>query len=242
MVSVFVCYFRIMNVMNVFFMLALASATLNACRPRPADSTSAELLVEETFDNALDSLVWVAEIAPEPNSTVYVADGKLWLDTYGGVTVWLNHLLEGNIAIEYERTVVVDTGVNDRLSDLNQFWMATDPSADNLFSRSGVFESYNPLSLYYVGMGGNTNTTTRFRKYEGDGTKPLLYEHARRLKANHTYFIRTEVVDGVTTFSVDGEVLFTHTDPNPLTKGYFGFRSTYSRQAIDNVRIYQLPE
>lgn len=242
MVSVYVCYFRIMKVMNVLFIPVLISATLTACQPRPGDSTSAELLVEETFENGLDSNVWIAEIAPEPNSAVYVADGKLWLDTYGGVTVWLNRLLEGNVAIEYERTIVVDSGANDRLSDLNQFWMATDPMADNLFSRSGVFETYNPLSLYYVGMGGNTNTTTRFRKYEGDGTKPLLYEHTRRLEANHTYRIRTEVIDGVTTFSVDGHLLFSHTDPHPLTKGYFGFRSTYSRQSIDNVRIYQLPE
>src|SRR3546814_4799561 len=107
--------------------------------------------------------------------------------------------------------------------------MATDPTTDNRFSRSGVFESYDSLSLYYVGMGGNTNTTTRFRKYEGDGTKPLLYEHERRLEANHTYHVRTEVIDGVTTFSVDGQVLFSHTDPHPLTKGYFGVRSTYSQ-------------
>jgi len=242
MVSEFVCYFRSMNPMHLISVPLLATVILNACQPGPADSSVAELLVEETFEDGLDSTLWIAEIAPEPSSSVYVADGKLWLDTYGGVTVWVNHILVGNIAIEYDRTVVVDTGVNDRLSDLNQFWMATDPSTDSLFSRSGVFESYDSLSLYYVGMGGNTNTTTRFRKYEGDGTKPLLYEHKHRLEANHTYRIRTEVIDGVTTFSVDGQVLFSHTDPAPLTSGYFGFRSTYSRQAIDNVRIYQLPE
>src|SRR5690606_5502670 len=100
--------------------------------------------------------------------------------------------------------------------------------------------SYDSLSLYYVGMGGNTNTTTRFRKYVGDGTKPLLYEHDRKLEANHTYHVRTEVVDGVTTFTVDGQELFRHNDPDPLTSGYFGLRSTYSCQAIDNVRIYRL--
>lgn len=213
---------------------------LTACQSRSTNSAETELLFEETFENGLDSTLWIAEIAPEPNSHVYVADGKLWLDTYGGVTVWLNQLLDGNYAIEYERTVVVDTGANDRLSDLNQFWMATDPKNDNLFSRSGVFESYDSLSLYYVGMGGNTNTTTRFRKYEADGTKPLLYEHDSRLESNRTYRIRTEVINGITTFSVDGQELFRHSDPDPLTSGYFGFRSTYSRQAIDNLRIYRL--
>ncbi|MBD1434671.1 methyltransferase [Sphingobacterium sp. DN00404] len=214
--------------------------TFVSCQSSSTSSSESELLFEESFEQGLDSALWIAEIAPEPGSQIYVADGKLWLDTYGGVTVWLNHLLEGNFAIEYERTVVVDTSSNDRLSDLNQFWMASDPSNENLFSRSGVFESYDSLSLYYVGMGGNNNTTTRFRKYEGDGTKPLLYEHDRRLEANHTYRIRTEVINGVTTFSVDGQELFSHRDPDPLTHGYFGLRSTYSRQAIDNVRIYRL--
>lgn len=223
----------------ILFLLWTASSFV-ACQSSSTRSSGSELLFEDSFEEGLDSTLWIAEIAPEPGSQVYVADGKLWLDTYGGVTVWLNQVLDGNFAIEYERTVVVDTGTNDRLSDLNQFWMASDPSNENLFSRSGVFESYDSLSLYYVGMGGNTNTTTRFRKYGGDGSKPLLYEHDRKLEANHTYHVRTEVMDGVTTFSVDGQELFRHHDPDPLTSGYFGLRSTYSRQAIDNVRIYRL--
>src|SRR3546814_78859 len=102
-----------MKSMHIIVLPMLATATLNGCRPGPADSTSAELLTEETFENGLDSTLWIAEIAPEPESRVYVADGKLWLDTYGGVTVWLNHLLKGNIAIEYDRTVVVDSGTNE---------------------------------------------------------------------------------------------------------------------------------
>src|SRR5690606_21252690 len=228
-----------MKWINLIFFSIGITATFLACQSNSTRSGEPELLFEDSFEQGLDSTLWIAEIAPEPNSHVYVAEGKLWLDTYGGVTVWLNQLLDGNYAIEYERTVAVDTGANDRLSDLNQFWMASDPSNENLFSRSGVFESYDSLSLYYVGMGGNTNTTTRFRKYEGGGTKPLLYEHDHKLKANHTYRIRTEVIDGVTTFSVDGQELFSHRDPDPLTQGYFGLRSTYSRQAIDNVRIYR---
>ncbi|WP_257669698.1 LamG domain-containing protein [Parapedobacter tibetensis] len=199
-----------------------------------------QLLFEEQFDK-LDSTKWVMEIAPAPASSVYVKDGKLWMDTYGGVTVWLNHQLEGNIEIEYERTVVLDSGANDRVSDLNQFWMATDPNRDSLFSRSGIFEEYDSLSLYYVGMGGNTNTTTRFRKYEGTGEKPLLYERDDQLlEANRTYHIRTVVKDGTTSFWVDGELVFSHEDPEPLTKGYFGFRSTYSRHSIDALKIYQI--
>ena len=48
------------------------------------------------------------------------------------------------------------------------------------------FAAYNDLKTYYVGLGGNRNTTTRFRRYIGDPeTRPLLPEHdlilARRL-------------------------------------------------------------
>ena len=40
------------------------------------------------------------------------------------------------------------------------------------------FADYNDLKTYYVGLGGNRNTTTRFRRYIGDpATRPLLPEH-----------------------------------------------------------------
>ncbi|MFC3198879.1 DUF6250 domain-containing protein [Parapedobacter deserti] len=231
-----------MKVIRLVIFPLLSLMDLWSCQPRSGSIEAAgHLIYKDDFENELDTTMWIAEIAPELGSRVYAADGKLWLDTYGGVTVWLNNELQGNIAIEYERTVVIDSGANDRLSDLNQFWMASDPSGRGLFSRSGVFESYDSLSLYYVGVGGNTNTTTRFRQYEGWGSKPLLYERNDfLLKANRTYFVRTEVRDNVTTFSVDGEVLFQHTAPVPLTRGYFGFRSTHSRQSIDNFKVYQL--
>lgn len=198
------------------------------------------LIFEDRFDS-LDTNLWLAEIAPEPASSYYVKDGKLWLDTYGGVTVWLTAPLEGNIEIQYERTVVSDSGQNDRLSDLNQFWMANDPESSLPFGRTGVFEEYDSLSLYYVGMGGNTNTTTRFRKYEGTGEKPLLFEkNDHLLEANKTYSIRTVVQDSITSFWVDDELIFSYHDPTPLTSGYFGFRSTHSRQAIGNFRVYRI--
>ena len=46
--------------------------------------------------------------------------------------------------------------------------------------RAGRFAAYNDLKTYYVGLGGNRNTTTRFRRYIGDPeTRPLLPEHDR---------------------------------------------------------------
>jgi len=187
---------------------------------------------------------WIAEIEQKPDatSTVYMKDSTLILDTKGGVTVWLNKKLAGNLRIDYDRTILVDTGSNDRLSDCNQFWMASDPQNPNLFVRSGKLEDYDDLDLYYVGMGGNTNKTTRFRKYTG-GTKPLVKEYldaAHLLRANTSYHIRITVQDGTTSFFVNGDPFFTYTDPSPLTTGYFGFRSTWSRQQIRNFRITSL--
>lgn len=202
-----------------------------------------KVLYSEDFSGTLDPNRWQTEIEPVGQSEVHTANGKLILNTAGGVTVWFKPRLEGNVRIEYDWTVLVGSGRNDRLSDLNQFWMATDPRNANLFSRNGKFESYDSLSLYYVGFGGNTNSTTRFRKYHGNGQKPLLREYldsGHLLKANHTYHIVITVVDGRTTFSVDGDMLFDFTDPAPLRAGWFGFRSTAARHAVDRFRVWRV--
>jgi rhamnogalacturonan endolyase len=213
------------------------------CLKGYGQSTKPELLFSEDFEGVLNQQHWRAEIEPVGESAVYSRNGQLILNTAGGVTVWFTQKLEGNIRIEYDWTVLVDGGKNDRLSDLNQFWMATDPRNANLFTRSGKFEEYDSLSLYYVGFGGNSNTTTRFRKYHGNGQKPLLKEFTDKehlLKPNHKYHITIKVRDGRTTFSVDGKVIFDWNDTSPLTVGYFGFRSTASRHAIDNFRVWKM--
>ena len=184
---------------------------------------------------------WIAEIEPKPNatSTVYIKDSTLILDTKGGVTVWFNNKLSGNIQIDFDRTVLVDTGRNDRLSDANVFWMASDPSNPNLFTRSGKLEDYDNLDLYYASIGGNTNKTTRFRKYSNN-QKPLIKEYLdapHLLQKGKSYHITITTHDATTTFTVNGEPWFTYTDPTPLTTGYFGFRSTWSRQEIRNFRV-----
>lgn len=202
-----------------------------------------QLLFRDQFENGFDSTTWIIEIDPQPVSEVYTRMGQLVLDTKGGVTVWLNKLLTGNILIEYKRTILMTGEKNDRVSDLNNFWMAGDPRNKNLFTRSGIFEQYDSLQLYYTGMGGNSNTTTRFRKYEGNGKKPLLQEYAdtaHLLKPNHEYQIRIIVKDGSTQYYVDDVLYFDYKDPQPLQAGYFGFRSTQSRQVIDDVKVYGL--
>lgn len=213
--------------------------TVKAAAPANEDKT---LLYADDF-NTLDTTVWITEIEPKPHSTVHAQQHQLLLDTKGGVTVWLNKLLKGNIQIEYTRRVLLDSGSNDRLSDLNQFWMAGDPHNAHLFTRSGVLASYDSLQLYYVGMGGNTNKTTRFRKYTGNGQRLLLQEYtdsAHLLQPNKDYHIKIVVSNGSTAFYVDGVEYFRFNDPDPLREGYFGFRSTWSRQAISHFKLYQL--
>lgn len=202
-----------------------------------------KLLFADNFSTYLDTSIWKIELDSQPNSNVYIKNNHLVLDTKGGVTVWLKKELSDNIVIEYDRSVLVDTGKNDRLSDLNNFWMATDPKSVNLFTRNGVLEKYDSLQLYYVGMGGNTNKTNRFRKYEGDGRKTLLQEFtdsAHLLKANTTYHIAIVCKNKITQFFVNGELFFKLDDPHPLLKGYFGFRSTKSRQTIGGFKVWKV--
>lgn len=205
------------------------------------NSKKGALIFKENFDKNLDA--WVAEFVATPGSSIRIDNKKLVMDVEAGATLWLKQPLSGNYTISYRRQVIVQQGKNDRLSDLNQFWMASDPLSPNLFSRSGVFEEYDGLQLYYAGVGGNTNTTTRFRKYLGTGERVLitdLQDQSHLLKANHNYRIDISVYKGCTQLRVDGQVYFSYRDTEPLTKGYFGFRTTQSRQEIDDLVIYSL--
>jgi rhamnogalacturonan endolyase len=199
------------------------------------------LLYKDDFDAGLDN--WVAEAPATAGSKVAVENKKLLIDVDGGATVWLNKKLFGNILIEYKRKVLAGTGKNDRLSDLNQFWMASDPQNENLFTRTGIFSEYDSLQLYYVGFGGNTNTTTRFRKYTGNGDRVLyqdLTDKEHLLEPNKEYTIKIVVHKGLTKFFVDDKEFFSFLDPDPLQEGYFGFRTVQSRQEIDDFRVYKL--
>ena len=199
------------------------------------------LIFSDDFSKPMNEKFWISEIAPLADSKVQVQNGKLILDTKGGVTVWLNKLLKENIIIEFDRKVIVAGGKNDRLSDFNMFWMASDPRNTNLFSRNGVLESYDSLSMYYAGIGGNTNTTTRFRKYDGNGNRILLQEFkdaAHLLKSNHTYHVKIVMKNGVTSVWMDNICYFTYKDPSPLKEGYFGFRSTKSHHEISRFKCY----
>lgn len=200
------------------------------------------LLFADDFIDTAISKAWILEAGEADKKNCLVKDGYLELNTVGGVTAWYKKELNGNVLIEFDRTVVMEGGANDRLSDLNQFWMTTDP-ARKLFNRNGDFKEYDSLQLYYVGMGGNYNTTTRMRRYDGAGKLEIVGEFkdsSHLLQPNKTYHIAILVKDGVSSFYVDGERFFSYRDSQPFIHGWFGIRSTKSRQRIDRMRIWRV--
>ena len=199
-----------------------------------------EVLHSDDFSDGLSN--WLAE-GGQPK----LSDGKMELDTPVGSTVWFKPRLYGNVLIEYDVTVVDKAGPNDRVSDLNCFWMANDPAHPNdLFAasqqRNGVFKNYHALNLYYVGYGGNTNSTTRFRRYHSS-ERQLLSEYtdtAHLIVPNHEYHIQLVLFDHVAEYYRDGERLFRYEDLEPYRQGHFGLRTVQNHLIMDNFRIVRI--
>lgn len=152
--------------------------------------------------------------------------------------------------IEYDTYIIDQDGPNDRVSDMNCFWMAKDPeNPDNLFANSekrhGKFSNYDSLRLYYMGVGGHDNSKTRFRRYTGNGERPLLPEHDLSdpkylIKPNTVNHIRIIAFNDIIQYYRNGEKMINFKDDNPYTSGYFGFRTVNNHMTVDNFKVYQL--
>ncbi|WP_341224507.1 DUF6250 domain-containing protein [uncultured Arcticibacterium sp.] len=209
-------------------------------------SYKSKLIFEDDFDKGLEN--WKVEQMPKGNT--FVSNSKLEIDDVSGCTVWLNKKLEGAISIEYDVFIIQDGGANDRVSDLNCFWMANDPeNPENLFAasekRGGKFSNYDSLRLYYMGVGGNDNGTTRFRRYIGNGERPLLPEHDLKdaeymLEPNKTYHIKIIAKNNTVQYYKDDVLFVDFTDENPYTSGHFGFRTVKNHMTVDNFKVYQI--
>ncbi|WP_163400094.1 DUF6250 domain-containing protein [Flavobacterium fluviatile] len=209
-------------------------------------NTKKELLYSEDFSNDMSN--WKVE--QMPNGKVEITDEKLEIEDAKGCTVWFEKELQGPIMIEYDAFIIQKGGPHDRVSDLNCFWMAQDPkSPNNLFAngaqRGGKFSNYDSLRLYYVGMGGNDNSSTRFRRYVGNGERPVLPEHDLSapeflLTGNTLYHIKIIANGGKIQFYCNGKRFFDYQDANPYTSGHFGFRTVDNHMTIDNFKVYRL--
>lgn len=174
-----------------------------------------------------------------------------------GLTLWRKEKMNGRVTIEYDACVVVEKE-GDRLSDLNCFWMASDPTyPDNIWKRekwrNGIFLNCYSLQLYYMGYGGNYNSTTRFRRYDGNEAgitdpkvRPAIWKEYtdadHLLKANHWYHIKITNEDNRISYYIDGKQLVDFRDAEPLTEGWFGFRTTLSCTRITNFRYECSPQ
>ena len=187
---------------------------------------------------------WEIETENADTHVAFYADSlELW--TSAGLTLWWRQPMSVPFTLEYEAMVVVRDST-DRLSDLNCFWLATDPTVPDgsvlthIPHRNGVFKNASTLQLYYLGYGGNSNTTTRFRRYNGQPQPSLIQEYtdaAHLLRPNHWYRIRIEATPSRTRYYIDEELLIDYADPQPLLRGWFGFRTTWSHCKIRHFRV-----
>lgn len=200
-----------------------------------------KLLFSDNFTKK--STNWLSDLEDPAGSSVNIIDGKLDINVSAGATIWFKNKLSGNIMILYDVVFIDAGGKNDRVSDMNAFWMASAPGLNGLPQKDGRFSSYDSLNLYYAGVGGHYNKFTRFRKYHRDGNKPVLkeYSDASHLLAGKTeYSIKIVVQNGLIRYFVNDELFWDFTDEKPYQSGYFGFRTTQSHQQIDNFMVFNI--
>ncbi|QDO94292.1 hypothetical protein FNB79_10040 [Formosa sediminum] len=246
--------FQIYRQSTISAMLIMVAFLFTSCGDKTKavnikdNEVKAELIFEEDFDSDLSQ--WKVE--QMPGGTVQINEGKLEIDDVSGCTVWLTKPFEGSVQIEYDVFLIQDNGPNDRVSDLNCFWMATDPkNPSNLFAeseaRGGKFSNYDSLKLYYMGVGGNDNKTTRFRRYVGNGERPLLPENdlsdeKYMLEPNTPYHIKIIAHGSTIQYYRNDMLLVDFNDNNPYTSGYFGLRTVKNHMTVDNFKVYKLKE
>lgn len=222
------------------FRLLSISLTLGLSAALPAQSTH-----------------WRIE-AESADTRVLLRGDTLDITSPKGLSLWWDEPVQAPCRIEYRACVVMGGGPFDRLSDLNCFWMASEPAPathqlgsplSTLARRGGRFAESYRLQCYYLGFGGNYNSTTRFRRYDGDTLAvgdparrpPIITEYtdsAHLLRPNHWYAVRIEVTaDGRVRYYIDDECLVDYLDPAPLRRGWFAFRTTWSHTRLTAFRI-----
>ena len=116
---------------------------------------------------------WLIE-AESPQTRILLRADTLDITSPQGLSLWWDQPVAAPCTITYRACVVMEGGPYDRLSDLNCFWMASEPAEHALSplrgidQRRGRFPESYRLQCYYLGYGGNHNTTTRFRRYNAD--------------------------------------------------------------------------
>lgn len=205
---------------------------------------TANLLYEDQFGN---DLKWW-EVEQQAGGKVELNDEKLEITDAAGATIWFKNRLNQPVMIEYTATVIDEGGKQDRVSDLNCFWLASNPKSNRFFknhNREGKFVQYDSLQLYYVGLGGHDNSKTRFRRYDGKGNKPLLpkYDLSDKkylITPNIPNHIRIIAYNGIIQYWRNGMLIYEYKDDAPYQTGYFGFRTVNNHMTVDDFKVYEL--
>lgn len=212
------------------------------------------ILAQDEFESQASLDSWFLEADTSAGQALLsVREGELHLQAPKGATLWYDRRFQGNLFFEFESCIVEDSCAYDRLSDMNCFWMAVDPQHPfdlkaGTDSRAGVFVNYYRMNMYYLGYGGNRNTTTRFRRYEASeeavtdvqARPAILTEYtdaAHLLQANRWYSNRIEVCDGRVLYWIDGRLLVDYSDAQPYDEGWFAFRTTQAHSAYRHFRV-----
>ena len=221
---------------------------LNCDSPATEENLS---LFSLAFEQAADLNYWEAEIEGG-TSEWSIHDGTLDINASGGATIWFKEKLSAPVEIEYTALVVDEGALNDRVSDLNCFWMAKDPRCiENIFAcektgRTGKFSDYHVLKTYYVGYGGHNNSKTRFRRYTGTGERPLLPNHdlgpPHRIVPNKDIKVCIKVFENRTTYAINDQILFDYQDETPYLEGWFAFRTVRNHLKIKDFKVKRLEE
>ena len=183
------------------------------------------LLAEDSFENLENWVVQLDQGKNYPKSQIVARGGKLdCLVPGSGCTIWFKEKLQTRITISYEvlcpTTEPAVKGVG--VSDVNNFWMARDPSegALGLFDSArytGDFRSYNQMEAYYASTGGGRNTTTRMRRYPRQvDSEPVVHLALKDKDKKPDYLITPNEVmkvqlvayDDVVQYIVDGQLVY----------------------------------
>jgi hypothetical protein len=223
--------------LRTMILLVVSGIAMNAM----AWNSGLTLLHQDDFRDGLEQ--WVVE--QQPGGRTWTEHGTMIIEDTGGCSVWFRQKMAAPVVITYK----IKASSRARVSDINCFWMASEPGyPDDHFrvnhSRDGSFASYDLLQTYYVGMGGNSNSTTRFRRYEGGGKRPLLDEHDLQdadslITPDQEYEIMLVAADGVASFYRNGKLMLQWKDPEPLEEGWFAFRTVWSRLEIRDFRVWK---
>ncbi|MFT4173703.1 MAG: DUF6250 domain-containing protein [Rhodocyclaceae bacterium] len=251
--------------------LLITTLSLTACGSNDDDTAETTtpqptILATDTFTQGLSN--WKIE-QQDTTGTVSAANGVLDIVQPSGATLWFKQKFSGNYEIRFTATPIPITvsGFTDRISDLNVFWNATVPSGTapdpTKQTYDGALNSYNPLHLYYVGFGANSNQTTRLRRNDGTDARPQITGYATAsaasaddkagpmtaatsLAANTPVKVRivsraASADDPATLKWYANDVLiFSYADTAPYTEGWFALRTTTSHFQIRDFSVVRL--